>query len=120
VLVVVAGVLAILFISRPFTVMWTFAGTDGAVTETLMSPPDSMAGLTVIAIGEDEDVVLDPLEEPVAFDPLEEPVVFDPLEEPVVLVSLGAGAAQPASRDQHVISAVIVTITELCRRAAKA
>jgi len=79
----------VLFISRPFTVMWTFPGSDGDATETLISPPDKVAGVTVNAIGGGEAVVLGSLEEP---------VVLDPLEVPATLVSFSAGPAQPASR----------------------
>jgi len=98
----------VLIISRPSSLMWTFPGSGGEVTETLMKPPVSTAGVTVIGIDEGEGVVLEPLEEPVVLefavlDPLEEPVVLefavlDPLEEPVVLGSLSADPAQPASR----------------------
>ena len=74
--------------------MWTFGGSGGEVTETLMKPPVSTAGVTVIGIDEGEGVVLEPLEEPVVLEFAE----LDPLEEPVVLGSLSADPAQPASR----------------------
>jgi hypothetical protein len=65
--------------------MCTLPGRDGEVTETIMLPPDSRAGVTVISIGDGEGVALDPLEEPVVLDWLEQAVAPDPLKEPVVL-----------------------------------